>query len=39
VREKNVERKKGAAKTKEEQYSNRKPISEVLHDIYDNNTH
>ena len=28
--------KKRVPKTKEEQYSNRKPISEVLHDIYDN---
>jgi len=30
-------RKKTTPKTKEEQYSNRKPISEVLHDIYDGN--
>jgi hypothetical protein len=37
VREKNTERKRGAPKTKEEQFSNRKPISEVLHDIYDTN--
>ena len=37
VREKNPERKRGAPKTKEEQFSNRKPISEVLHDIYDTN--
>jgi len=36
-REKNVERKRGAPKTKEEQFSNRKPITEVLHDIYDGN--
>lgn len=31
------ERKRKSAKTKEEQFSNRKPISEVLHDIYDGN--
>jgi hypothetical protein len=30
-------RKSPSQKTKEEQYSNRKPISEVLHDIYDGN--
>jgi hypothetical protein len=36
-RERNVDRKRPGPKTKEEQYSNRKPISEVLHDIYDGN--
>lgn len=37
TRERNVEHKRGAPKTKEEQFSNRKPITEVLHDIYDGN--
>ena len=38
VKERPADKKRGTPKTKEEQYSNRKPITEVLHDIYDGNT-
>ena len=37
TRERPTEHKRTAPKTKEEQFSNRKPITEVLHDIYDGN--
>jgi hypothetical protein len=35
----NVNKRRSRSKEPNERFGNRKPISEVLHDIYDDNTH